>query len=372
MRRPPLDIANAATIAVFLPSPLGDAVMATPALRALRDACPAARIVHVGRRPALEVLEGAKLADEAVLDDSKVPSPLGQVGRLLRAGWRLRARRIDLAVLLPNSFRPAAMAWIAGARSRAGYVRNGRGWLLTHRRRPPRDGTGRRAPIPTIAYYADLIEQLGFPRPAGPMELGVAPRDQEAADALLRRAGVDPLDPGLLVTLNPGAAFGPSKLWPAERYARLADGLRERHDARIVVNAAPNERPVAQAVEDAMASPPELSFARRDNTIGLLKGLLRRSTVLVTNDTGPRHVAAAMGIGLVTVFGSTDPVWARIDYPRERIVRVEVPCGPCQQKTCPLPEGEPYHQCMTRIQPEQVLQAVESLLQTPRVEATPS
>jgi heptosyltransferase-2 len=365
MHREPPDIPAGGTVAVFLPSPLGDVVMATPSLRALREKWPEARIFHVGRQPALDVLSGTGLADETVLDDTKARSrlgPVGRLGRLVRAGWRLRARRIDLAVLLPNSFRPAAMAWIGGARQRAGYVRNGRGWLLSHRRRPPRDATGRRVPVPTIVYYADLVKQLGAAAPAGPMELGVEPRDQDAADALLRRAGIDPHDPGLLVTLNPGAAFGPSKLWPADRYARLAELLRERHDARIIVNAAPDEQAVALAVEDAMTRPPELSFARRSNTIGLLKGLIRRSTLLVTNDTGPRHVAAAMGVGLVTIFGSTDPVWARIDYPRERIVRVEVPCGPCQQKTCPLPEGEPYHQCMTRIQPEQVLQAVESLL----------
>ena len=111
-----------------------------------------------------------------------------------------------------------------------------------------------------------------------------------------------------------------------------------------------------------MRGRPAVNFADRDNTLGLLKGLMRRCTLLVTNDTGARHIAAAMGIGVVTLFGSTDPRWAEINYEYERIVRVDVPCAPCQSKTCSQPAGPSHHQCMTKITVAMVLAACEAVL----------
>jgi heptosyltransferase-2 len=133
-------------------------------------------------------------------------------------------------------------------------------------------------------------------------------------------------------------------------------------DAQVIINAAPSERPVAREVAEAMSRRPMLSFHERDNTIGLLKGLVRRCDLLVTNDTGARHFGAAFGIGVVTLFGSTDPVWAQIDYPNERIVRVDVPCSPCQRKVCPNPPGEEFHRCMRAITVDAVASACNDVL----------
>jgi heptosyltransferase-2 len=166
--------------------------------------------------------------------------------------------------------------------------------------------------------------------------------------------------------LNPGASFGPSKMWPADRYAALGDALIEKWGAQVIVNAAPAERAVAAAVVAAMKHKLLLHFADRDNSLGLLKGLLSRTDLLVTNDTGARHVGAAMGAAVVTIFGSTDPDWTRLDYPRERLVRTAVECAPCQKKRCRLPAGPTRHRCMTAIPVEMVLAAAEELLQGPR------
>ena len=198
------------------------------------------------------------------------------------------------------------------------------------------------------------------------MELPVAPADQARADALLAEAATTEAgaaQDGPLVMLNPGASFGPSKMWDPARFAALADLLIDRHQARIVVNAAPGERAIAAEVGRTMRRRPLLNFADRDNTLGLLKALAARCTLLVTNDTGARHVAAAMGIGVVTLFGSTDPRWAEIHYAAERQVRVRVPCSPCQSKMCLQPAGPKYHQCMIAISPEMVLAACEEVLQ---------
>jgi heptosyltransferase-2 len=348
---------RARRIAVFLPNWVGDVVMATPSLRALRACFPDARITYVGRPAALATLAGSKHADDVICDRCGRP---GRAAGLLCLAQRLRRERLDLAVLLPNSFRAALAARLGGARRILGYDRDGRGWMLTDKLPPPRGADGRYVPVSARDYYADLVALLGARCRRQRMSLPVLPADQAAADAVLSEAGVDGRRP--LVMLNPGASFGTSKMWDASRYAALADLLIERLGARIIVNAAPNERHVAAWVAAAMRNAPAVSFAERLNTLGLLKGLLKRCDLLVTNDTGARHLAAALGIGVVTIFGSTDPQWSRIDCPRERIVRVDVECSPCQEKLCAQPAGPAYHRCMELIPPEMVFSAAAELL----------
>jgi heptosyltransferase-2 len=348
---------DAQRLVVFLPNPVGDVVMSTPVLRALREDRPEACILHVGRVPALSVLSGSVWADEMLSDRTGKRPKLGHWRELVSA---LRAFNADLAVLLPNSLRPAVAAWLGRASRIAGYARNGRGVLLTDKLAVPRAADGSRKPVPTIDYYRAILERLGIACPSRRMELPVRGEDARAADEMLSDAGHD--TDRLTVMLNPGAAFGISKMWPAERYARLADVLVADRDAQVIINAAPSEKAVAREVAEAMAVPPLLSFHERDNTIGLLKGLVRRCDLLVTNDTGARHFGAAFGIAVVTLFGSTDPVWAQIDYPKERIVRVDVPCSPCQQKTCPKPPGDGFHACMQAISVSMVAEACDELL----------
>ena len=344
-------------IVVFLPNWVGDAVMATPALRALRERFASSYLVLAGRAAALEVLGGTDLADASIEDRSK--GGLGAAGLLSLAG-RVRRGRFDLALLLPNSFRVALSARLAGVGRIAGYDRDGRGCLLTDKLQPERLGEGRFKPVPTIDYYIDLVRMLGA-NPAGrEMVLAVGPADAARADELLA-AATGPDQP--VVMINPGASFGQSKLWDPERFAAVADALIEGRNAAIIINAAPAERQIAADVAAAMRHAPTLNFAERTNTIGLLKALMKRCRLLITNDTGARHIAAAMGIGVVTLFGSTDPVWAQIDYPLERIIRVDFPCSPCQQPICPHPAGPTYHQCMAAITPEMVLAEAETLLE---------
>ena len=342
---------------VFLPNWVGDVVMATPTLRTLRAQWPETEIVYFGRPIALATLAGTDWADGTIADEShKRPC----VVHFFRTLANLRGRKLDMALLLPNSFRTAALARLAGITRIAGYDRDGRGWMLTDKCTPERNEKGGFVPVPTIDYYIRLAETIGVTVNSRQMELPVEADEERAAEQMLAEAGMDRRRP--VVMLNPGASFGPSKLWPAERYAVLADTLAQRDRAQIIINAAPSEKPIAAEVQRHMREKPLVSFAERDNRLGLLKSLLRRCDVLVTNDTGARHIACAMGIGVVTLFGSTDPVWAQIDYPRERIVRADVPCSPCQKKQCPNPPGPTRHQCMLAIEPERVLHATESLL----------
>lgn len=344
-------------IIVLLPNWIGDTVMATPALRALREHFADAHVAHLGRPGPLETLDGLGLADAQIVDRSRRGGSL--IG-LWRLGVQIRRGDYELAVLLPNSCRAALVARLGGVKHLAGYVRYGRGPMLNVRLRPPRDARGKLTPTSAVDYYIALAERLGATCASRRMVLAVPPRDSEAAAAMLEEAGLATRRPRVM--LNPGASFGISKVWSPHRYAALADALIERRGAGIILNASPTERPVAEAVAAAMRYPPHLNLARHENSIGLLKALAARCDLVVTNDTGARHIAAAVGAAVVTLFGSTDPRWSAIDYELERIIRVDVPCSPCQERLCFQPPGPAYHQCMEAITVDRVLPAAEELL----------
>ena len=345
------------SIVVFLPNWVGDVVMATPTLRALRMSCPDTRITYFGRSAALDTLSGTDWADGIIEATPKVRSrTLGQ----LQLVGALRSGRFDLAVLLTNSFRTALLAKLAGIGRIVGYDRDARRFLLTDRILPPRDDSGRLVPISAVDYYAELAGIFGVEVPDREMYLSVTDADEQVAEELFERAGIDPARP--VVMLNPGASGGTSKIWGPDRFAQTADILIETRGAQIVINTAPSEKHIAADVAGRMEGAPVINFADRDNTLGLLKSMLSRTDLLVTNDTGARHIAVAVGSAVVTVFGSTDPLWARINCPRERIVSVDVDCGPCGRKLCNQIPGPMYHHCMGKVTAEMVAEAAEQLL----------
>jgi heptosyltransferase-2 len=266
---------------------------------------------------------------------------------------RLRQQRHTSALLLPNSFRSALLARLAGIPNRVGYARDYRSILLSHRLTPPREG-GRFKIESMLCYYARLAESLGCPAPCGPLEL----HTDAVCDAQIERwwqefgiAGGRPV-----VVLNPGAAFGASKLYPAERFAAVGEALATQVGARILITAGPNETAIAEAVQAAMSSDAVVLAPPRLN-LRLLKSLIARASLLITNDTGPRHFAIAFGVPVVTIFGPTHPEWTETHYHRERQVAVPVECGPCQLPICPLD-----HRCMTGIPPQRVVDAAKELL----------
>ncbi len=345
------------SIVIFLPNWVGDVVMATPFLRAIGCKFPDAKFTLLGKPVAMDVLRPSDWVDDWIVDttaSSSSPASMFQMVMDLRRG------EYDLAVLLPNSFRSALLAALAGIRRIAGYHRDGRGLLLTDKMSPPRSKDGRLVPVPMIDYYLALAGLVGALSDNTKMQLSVDPDFELAAEAMLAEAGADRSAP--LVMLNPGGAFGVSKMWDADRYAAVADELVDSRGAGIIINAAPSEKEVAANVADFMKNKPLINFADHDNSIGLLKSLLWRCDLLVTNDTGARHIAAAMGVAVVTIYGSTDPAWTVLNYDRERTIVVETPCGPCQKKMCTQPPGPQYHQCMDAINPEMVLNAANELL----------
>lgn len=349
-------------ILVFVPNWVGDVVMATPVLRCLRENFPESKIACVGRAISLAVLKGSSWIDEYIEDTSRKKPVLKN---LFATSKKIKDFNADVTLLMPNSFRSALLCKHGNAGKIIGYNRSGRGMMLDIKIQPIlcENGATKYKPVPMLDYYARLTEPLGVSPDSRNMQLSVNDEGETQAAEILQRAGYDKSRP--MFVINAGASFGTSKLWLPERFAELADELINRYDAQIVINAAPskNEQAIAAKVTAAMKYKPLIDFSKETNSIAMLKSIISRCELMITNDTGTRHIAAAFGAAVVTIFGSTDPVWAQIDYPRERIVKVDVECGPCQKKICPLPEGPAHHQCITGVTVDMVLAACKELLE---------
>ncbi|MCK4850013.1 MAG: lipopolysaccharide heptosyltransferase II [Phycisphaerae bacterium] len=351
---------NSDRMLVVLPSWLGDTVMATPALRALRRQFPHAHITYLGRPGSLALLADAPWADSAI--QAPLPHGLSYGAQFFRSAKELARHHFDSAVLMPNSFGSALMATLAKIERRIGYDRDGRGMLLTDRLLPAKEN-GRFVPGPMIRYYLALAGYLGASQLDTTMELFTCPDDERAIESLFDQWNIDSAKGILLV--HPGGGFGPSKRWPAQKYAQVADALVERFGLQLIITAGPKEADVAADLQTALKAK-ALNLAQHNISIGQLKALVRRSRLMIGNDTGPRHIAAAFSVPVVTIFGPTDPAWTDTFFDGQRIVRAKVSCGPCQKKTC----KKESLRCMDLVTAEMVLaQAVDLLEHWPRGKA---
>ncbi len=322
--------------------------MATPALRALKQAHPQAEIVLEVRPFMRELVDGLPTVDAFLPDGGR-----GVRAALSRAS-RLRAERFDWAVLLPDSVRAAAAPFLARIPVRIGYARDPlRRALLTRSLDPP-SVDGRRVPISMIERYLRLTRELGCPDRGEHLDLAIDESARGVVRARLADAGVSESEAYVVVT--PGASFGASKLWPAEHFADACDRLAREHGLRAVLAPGPGEEGTAAAIADAMQ---ETSVALIDPVTGLagLAALIDDARLLLTNDTGPRHIAVACGTPVVVVMGPTDPRHTAHLLERQRVLREEVECSPCQLKVCPID-----HRCMTRLSPDRAVKAAEELL----------
>lgn len=343
-------------IAVFCPNLIGDTVMATPTFRALRHGFPGAFIAAVIRPRVAPTLDGADWFDETILFDHRAREEPSE--RTLAVIKRLRQSRFDLAVLLPNSFRSALVARLAGIPRRVGYERHGRRILLTDVLEHPVDSAGRLVPTPIVETYSKLARRLGCPVDSLRLELRTTADDEAAADRAWNELDLIGADP--VICLNTGGAFGPAKNWPNEHFAELARRLVDASGAKVLVLCGPAERENARAIIAAARSSRVVSLADQPVGIGLTKACVRRCRLLITTDSGPRHFAAAFGVPVLTLFGPTHVAWTRTHHPHAWHLMHPVPCGPCQRPTCP----EGHHRCMVDLEPDGVYRAASRILAT--------
>jgi heptosyltransferase-2 len=307
---------------VVCPSWVGDVVMAMPALRLLRSSLPGAFIGALLRPGLDEVLAGSDLVDHVHVDRAR-----GVMGPKLVAS-RLRPMRYDAALLLTNSFSTALVTRLAFIPRRVGYDRDARGLLLTERLAPPREPgrSGRLVPTPAVEYYLAitrlLLGEAGIEARSPRLELGITPEQHAAGRAVLGRAGVGAGEGGEggepYAVLNPGGN-NPAKRWPAERFARVGAWLMRERGLRVLVSGSPGEAELVAGIVGAIRAESggggagaAVDLVASGITLGALKSVIAGARVMLTNDTGPRHIAAALGTPVVTLFGPTDPRWTTL------------------------------------------------------------
>jgi len=332
-------------ILVFLPNWLGDAVMATPALRALRRRFPEATITAAGKPACGAVLDGLPHIDHLVALPERP-----RFFSLFALARRLGTPKPDVALILPNSFRTAWLAWLTGATLRVGFARGGRGLLLSKALPRHREG-GRRVPRYTALEYLALAEALGAADDGAGLELAADPDEMAAV-----RAQLDPARPA--VGIAPGAAFGPSKRWLPERFAAVADQLATECGAQCVLLTGPGEEATRDAVLKA-ANTPLITGLGGKGGVGGLKAAIASLDLLIGNDSGPRHIAIAFKKPVICIMGPTSPRYTESPWERGEVVRIDVDCGPCQKPYCATD-----HRCMTGISADRVAEAAKRFLPT--------
>lgn len=333
---------------------VGDAVMSIPALEAIRGRWPNAEVVIFARPWVAEVYRDQGYADRIIVfDHAGTHRGILGVGRLVH---ELRRERFDTAVLLQNAFEAAWIALRAGISERIGYARDGRGWLLTQAIPVPRAGE---IPPHESYYYLELLRRAGWLErlpDVNDIRLRVDLTKSEQAESRLRESGVrNRTVTSLRIALAPGAAYGTAKCWLPERFAALADRLIADFDADVIIFGAASEREVARRIVAAMKH--RAVVLAGETRIGDLPALLAACQLFIGNDAGAMHVAAAVGLPVVAVFGPTDPEGTAPVTPRRTLVQHAVSCSPCFLRHCPVD-----HRCMARIEVQQVYEAARAWL----------
>ena len=315
--------------------------MTTPALKAVRESFPNAKITVVANPLVAKLFEFHPDCDRVVIFD-KTGAHKGALGF-----WRfcqgLRRERFDIAILFQNAIEAAFMAFLAGVPCRMGYATDGRHLLLTH---PVAIGEEERR-LHHTDYYLKMLEaqQIRCSEKAQVLAL----RDEEKVWAS------EQLPDGPVATINPGAAYGSAKRWFPERFAAVGDYLAETCGITVVLTGGPAEMEIGRDIADAMKKPPLNMIGQ--TSVRQMMALLASSSLLVTNDSGPMHVGAALGVPLVAIFGPTDHKTTAPFGTRWELVRRPADCAPCLLRQCPTD-----HRCMTAVTVDDVVAAIRSVL----------
>ena len=329
-------------ILVRVPNWLGDLVMATPALRALRAGAPRAEITLHGRPALLSLLEASPWCDRLVPLRSYHRGP----GSMWQEGFALRAHDFDLGLTLPDSWSAAFLLRVACRGRTVGYESPGRAVLLD--RAVP-------APPPLLPredHALGLVRALGGAAEDTAVELRVASARAEEIEAWFAREGVRGADP--LVLVAPGASYGAAKRWPPASFAACADALARR-GCQVALIGSPEEKPLGRAVRDAMrADAWDWTGAFE---LGATAALVQRASLVICNDAGARHLAAALGVPCIALFGPTSVAKTARNLERVSVATSSVGCRPCYHRDCPTD-----HRCLRRITVQAVVRVAETRL----------
>jgi heptosyltransferase-2 len=326
---------------------IGDAVLTTPAIAAIGQAFPEAKVTVLAKPAIAELFLKNPFIHEIMVYQNRSRHK-GILGKL-RLILDLREKKFDLAILLQNAFEAALLAFLAGISQRYGYATDGRGWLLTH-------------PVPLnketkekhqLNYYLDLLQPLGITASHKKLVLVVTSDEEMASSDRLKQHHIQKSD--LIIGINPGSTYGTAKRWAPERFAELAERLMTEQGAKVLIFGGREETELVKEIYDRMKQKP-IQFAGQ-TSIRQLMALIKQCRIFITNDTGPMHIANAVGIPVVAIFGSTNPKTTSPAQPGYRLVRKGVSCSPCLLRTCPID-----HRCMDWITVDEVYRAAKQAM----------
>jgi heptosyltransferase-2 len=329
---------------------LGDLVISLPALRAVRAAFESAKLAVLVKRELAGFFDGIGWIDEVI--PYARPAGIGGIAEQWRIAREIRRRRFDLAILFPNSFQSALWATLGAARSRAGYATDGRAFMLTHQAAPARDSLERHQAYYWLGMLRDTLGIASVPG-AEHHRLEIAERHLRTMGSWLAEHRVRPQAP--LIAMAPAAAYGPAKEWPLVRYAALIDLLHDRFGAECVLVGAPDER--ARCAQVATTARCGALLAAGATGIGELIALLSLCGGFAGNDSGAMHLAAAVGIPAVGIFGSTNPARTGPTGARAGFIYHRVQCSPCLERTCRFG----HYECLRSVIPEEVASSLARL-----------
>lgn len=332
-------------IVVRTPNWIGDVVFALPLLQSLKANDPEAQIWLAASSWAKDIFSEGDFASRII-----PLGPLKQLRDLGRTSQALKSHGFQRGVLLTNSFSSALIFALAGIPERWGYRGDGRDFFLT-RSVPRREAD---PPPHMVHYYLRLLKGLGLSALPPEIRLSVSPQEKASARRSLAALGADPSRP--LAILNPGAAYGPAKRWPVRRFAELARLLEERSPAQILITGGAEDVAIADEIGALLGQTPR-SLAGK-TSLRELMGLISQASVFITNDTGPMHLANALRVPVVAVFGPTDPRVTAPFHPPASVIKKEgVACWPCFYRKCPFD-----HRCLAQVSAEEVFQAAAAYL----------
>lgn len=336
---------------------VGDAIMALPALRAVRKRFPDAEISIVARPYVADIYRDQEICNQLIPYDPK-GLHAGISGRE-RLAAELRVQKFDVALLLQNAFDAAWLAWRANIPERIGYARDGRSFLLTKAVPLPRDGE---IPAHEKFYYLELLRRAGWldcVHDETFIGLNIPDEKRRSADEFLRKSGVR--QDARRIAIGAGASYGSAKCWPPPRFAEVANRLQSEADADVILFGTAAEASVSTAISAEMRRPP-IDLTGKTATADL-PALLSQCHLFIGNDSGAMHVAAAVGLPIVAVFGPTDPDGTTPVTPRCSIVQQKPYCSPCFLRRCPTD-----HRCMTAITADMVEAAARPWLSSTQVQ----
>jgi len=327
---------------------IGDAVMTTPAIGVIREYFPQAEITILANQLVSQVFTHDTRVDRIITFDRNGIHK-GILGRL-RLAAELRRHSFDLAIILPNSFDSASVPWLAGIPVRLGKNSDGRWCMLTNRYQSDKSAPGRHE----VEYYLELIRSFGISGSMTQPHLFISKEEELKAANLLEKHGMRHDD--FVIGVNPGATYGSAKRWYPDRFAEVARRLGAEWSAKIVIFGGPGEVEIAADIERRLEG--ETLNVAGKTTVRELMALIKRCNFFITNDSGPMHIAAALNVPLVAIFGSTDHSTTSPYTDRAVIVRKDTDCAPCMKRECPTD-----HRCMTSVTPETVVIAADELKQ---------